>query len=119
MLTAFAGFLDKVLPLVHEVFADMRLHVVGANAPTAVTDAASEHVIIHGYLSDEELALQYRQARMVAVPLRYGAGVKGKVLEALQHGVPLGYHTHWRRGAFRIRTLFSMSRTPLRTLHRK
>jgi hypothetical protein len=26
---------------------------------------------------------------MVAVPLRFGAGVKGKVLDALQHGLPL------------------------------
>ena len=26
---------------------------------------------------------------MVAAPLRYGAGVKGKVLEALQRGVPM------------------------------
>lgn len=82
-------FVDEVLPLVTQVFPDIKLHVVGANAPTAVTDVASDQVIIHGYLSDEELAQQYRQARMVAVPLRYGAGVKGKVLEALQHGLPL------------------------------
>jgi glycosyltransferase involved in cell wall biosynthesis len=40
-------------------------------------------------LSDEELAAQYERARMVVVPLRYGAGVKGKILEALQHGAPL------------------------------
>ncbi len=82
-------FVDEVLPLVVEVFPDIKLNVVGANPPKAVMDAASKHVIIHGYLSDEELALQYSQTRIVAVPLRYGAGVKGKVLEALQHGVPL------------------------------
>jgi len=82
-------FVDDVLPLVVEVFPDIKFNVVGANAPKAVMDAASKNVIIHGYLSDEELKLQYSQARVVAVPLRYGAGVKGKVLEALQHGVPL------------------------------
>ncbi len=82
-------FVDEVLPLVLEVCPDIRFNVVGANAPKVVMDAASKHVIIHGYLSDEELKLQYGQARVVAVPLRYGAGVKGKVLEALQHGVPL------------------------------
>ena len=32
---------------------------------------------------------QYRERRLVVVPLRYGAGVKGKVIEAMYHGVPI------------------------------
>jgi len=31
----------------------------------------------------------YAQARVVIAPLRFGAGVKLKVLEAMRHGVPL------------------------------
>ena len=31
----------------------------------------------------------YRTVRVAAVPLRVGAGMKGKVVEALYHGVPL------------------------------
>ena len=82
-------FVDEVMPLVWQQCPDLCLHVVGSNATTAVTALASERILIHGYLSDAELARRYTSARMVAVPLRFGAGVKGKVLEALQHGLPL------------------------------
>ena len=40
-------------------------------------------------VSDEALARRYRGARVAVVPLRYGAGVKSKVVEALQQGLPL------------------------------
>lgn len=86
---AICWFVQDILPLVVAVCPDIKLNVVGSNAPDAVKALASQHVVIHGYLSDEELAAQYERARMVVVPLRYGAGVKGKILEALQHGAPL------------------------------
>jgi glycosyltransferase involved in cell wall biosynthesis len=82
-------FIDEVMPLVWQSCPQLKVHVVGSNAPVVVTALATDRVIVHGYLSDEELARQYSRARMVAVPLRFGAGVKGKVLEALQHGLPL------------------------------
>ena len=82
-------FVDQVMPLVWQDCPALKLHVVGSNAPPAVTALADERVLIHGYLSDEDLILQYAGARMVAVPLRFGAGVKGKVLEAMLYGLPL------------------------------
>ncbi|MGH8088028.1 MAG: glycosyltransferase, partial [Stenotrophomonas sp.] len=36
-----------------------------------------------------ELVLRYAAARAAVVPLRFGAGVKGKVVEAMQQGLPL------------------------------
>ena len=41
------------------------------------------------YFSDEELNRLYGSCRMVAVPLRYGAGIKGKVIEALYWSMPV------------------------------
>jgi glycosyltransferase involved in cell wall biosynthesis len=35
------------------------------------------------------LAPYYRQARVALAPLRFGAGMKGKVAEAMAHGVPV------------------------------
>jgi GT2 family glycosyltransferase len=86
---ALCWFVQEILPLVAAACPDIKLNVVGSNTPASVKNLASKHVVIHGYLTDEELVMQYRRTRMVAVPLRFGAGVKGKVLEALQHGVPL------------------------------
>lgn len=86
---AICWFVEEILPLVVAACPDIKLNVVGSKTPPEVQALASRHVVIHGYLTDEELAEQYRRTRMVAVPLRFGAGVKGKVLEALQRGVPL------------------------------
>ena len=46
-------------------------------------------IVIKGFVSDEELERLYATCRVVVVPLRYGAGVKGKVLEALYNGAPV------------------------------
>jgi glycosyltransferase involved in cell wall biosynthesis len=44
---------------------------------------------VHGYVSEEKLLDLYARSHCAVVPLRFGAGVKGKVLEAIQFGVPL------------------------------
>ena len=82
-------FVDRVFPRITERFPDLQLHVVGSNMPKAVRESASEKVLIRGFLSDKELDALYQQVRLSVVPLRFGAGVKGKVLEALLKGVPV------------------------------
>ena len=46
-------------------------------------------IVVKGFVSEEELSRLYGQCRIVVVPLRYGAGVKGKVVEALYYGAPI------------------------------
>lgn len=82
-------FVKEVLPLVKEKCPDIKLHVVGSNPNDAIQDLQNSDVMVHGYLSDEALGELYRRVRQVIVPLRFGAGVKGKVLEAIQKNVPL------------------------------
>jgi len=82
-------FVETVLPLVREKCPEIKLHVVGSNPSDAVQDLQGEGVVVYGYLSDEELDSLYRRVRQVIVPLRFGAGVKGKVLEAVQKNLPL------------------------------
>jgi glycosyltransferase involved in cell wall biosynthesis len=50
---------------------------------------ASDAISVSANLSDAELREHYRVARVAAVPLRYGAGVKLKVVEAMREGLPL------------------------------
>ena len=52
-------------------------------------DLSADRVDVTGFVSDAELARRYAQARVAVVPLRFGAGVKSKVVEALQQGLPL------------------------------
>ena len=57
--------------------------------PKEVAELASDNIIIEGFVSDEVLEKLYRSCRMAVVPLRFGAGVKGKVVEAAYFQIPL------------------------------
>jgi GT2 family glycosyltransferase/glycosyltransferase involved in cell wall biosynthesis len=86
---AVRWFVAEVLPLVRAECPDARLHLVGSNMPEEISAIGDEGVVVEGSVSDEALEALYARCRLAVVPLRFGAGVKGKVLEALQHGVPL------------------------------
>jgi glycosyltransferase involved in cell wall biosynthesis len=46
-------------------------------------------VLVTEYVPDPVLEWLYRSAAVAVAPLRFGAGVKGKVVEALRFGVPI------------------------------
>ena len=86
---AVLWFAGEVFPKILEAYPDIVWHVVGGNQPKEILDLAGEHILIHGFVSDEELERYYRTCRIAVVPLRYGAGVKGKVVEANYWQIPL------------------------------
>ena len=57
--------------------------------PDEIKSLDGDGIKVHGFLSDEALIELYQQMRASIVPLRFGAGVKGKVLEAMFHGIPV------------------------------
>jgi glycosyltransferase involved in cell wall biosynthesis len=79
-------FVRDVMPLVAERLPGVRLKVVGSKAPQEVLDLESETVEVLGYVADLDQALA--QARVFVAPLLAGAGIKGKVIEAMSKGVP-------------------------------
>ena len=88
-IDAVLWFGKEVFPKILERHPDMRWHVVGGKVPVEIQDMASDNVIIEGFLPDEGLHALYRECRMAVVPLRVGAGVKGKVVEAAYFQIPL------------------------------
>lgn len=79
-------FVQHVLPKVLERNPWTRLRVTGAHPPRSITRLASPSVVFEGKVDD--LAAFYDRARVVVVPVRFGAGVKTKTVEALQYAVP-------------------------------
>ena len=79
----------KVLPLVHAEIPDARIVLAGSHPTAAVRGLAGPAVDVTGWISDARLAQYYQESRVAVVPLRFGAGVKGKVVEALHEGLPL------------------------------
>ncbi|CAL99457.1 GT2 family glycosyltransferase [Saccharopolyspora erythraea NRRL 2338] len=78
---------QEIMPLVREKCPDAVLHVVGSNPTGEVRELAGRGVEVHGWVPD--LAPLYRRSRVTLAPLRFGAGVKGKVGESLGEGVPV------------------------------
>ncbi len=82
-------FVNEVFPAVLESLPDLQLHIVGSNMPDEIRRLESRNIKVEGFLSDEALGELYRRIRMSVVPLRFGAGIKGKVLDAMQKGIPV------------------------------
>lgn len=81
-------FLDHVWPTLRARLG-CRLLVIGANPPESLLSRQSDGVIVVGAVSEARLHDYYRTCRVFVAPLHFGAGVKGKVVEAMKHQVPL------------------------------
>lgn len=93
-----AWFVNDVLPLIADRVPEVHLDVAGSNPPPDIVSLASDRVAILGRVSDERLFELYDNCAVAVAPLRYGAGVKGKVIEAMALGVPVGTTTTGAQG---------------------
>jgi glycosyltransferase involved in cell wall biosynthesis len=88
-LDAAIWLMRDILPLLRRRGRHFGLDVVGANFPDSLRSNLGDDVVVHGPVTDDELDRLYQVCDVALVPLRYGAGVKGKVVEALRWGLPL------------------------------
>lgn len=79
---------NEVMPRVWTKRPETHLDLVGSNPTDQVVALRSDKVDVTGFVSQEDLQQRYREARLVIAPMRFGGGVKGKVIEAMWHGVP-------------------------------
>jgi GT2 family glycosyltransferase/glycosyltransferase involved in cell wall biosynthesis len=79
---------DEIFPRIRRQSPAIELHLVGADAPPEVVALGERDGIrFHGHVPDLQPLLD--SARISVAPLRYGAGVKGKVNQALALGLPV------------------------------
>lgn len=86
-IDAVLWFVKEVFPRVRESLPGVHFHIIGSKVTEAVRELASEHVIVHGFVDD--IAPYMDGCRLSLAPLRYGAGVKGKVNMAMSYGLPV------------------------------
>ena len=87
-------FVREILPLVQRHIPEIRTILAGSFPPPAITRLASSNVLVTGYIADPVLEWLYRSANAAILPLRFGGGVKGKLIEALRFAVPV-VTTRW------------------------
>ena len=78
---------EEIMPLVRLEDPDIFAYVVGSSPTEDIKALESESVRVLGWVPDLTNLLEH--ARLSVAPLRYGAGVKGKVGESLAHGLPV------------------------------
>jgi GT2 family glycosyltransferase/SAM-dependent methyltransferase/glycosyltransferase involved in cell wall biosynthesis len=77
----------EVMPRVWSELRDVRVSIVGASPPPEVQGLASPLVDVVGWVEDLQPLLEH--ARVMVAPLRFGAGMKGKVTQCLAAGLPV------------------------------
>lgn len=80
-------FLSEVYPLIQRTCGDVPVTVVGSPGPFFLQDQSRPALTIKGWVND--LTPLYDQARVSIAPLRWGAGIKGKIGEAWSYGLPV------------------------------
>ena len=85
---AVRWFIDDVLPRVRDRLPTIRFHCIGSHATDEILALADRPgVTMHGHVPD--ITPYMDGARIALAPLRYGAGVKGKVNLSMAHGQPV------------------------------
>jgi GT2 family glycosyltransferase/SAM-dependent methyltransferase/glycosyltransferase involved in cell wall biosynthesis len=77
----------EVMPVVWGEIRDVEVTIVGSNPPPEVLQLASPKVDIAGWVQDLQPLLE--RSRLMVAPLRFGAGMKGKVTQCLAAGLPV------------------------------
>jgi O-antigen biosynthesis protein len=81
-------FIKDIWPRVHEAIPDARFTIIGSNTPAEVRAfGAMDGIEVLGFVQDTSSYLD--RAAISIAPLRYGAGMKGKVVEAMAYGLPV------------------------------
>ena len=78
-------FVKEILPLVRKRIPGIKLTIAGSNPKKKILDLAGKDITVTGYLPDDELDKLYDASLISIVPVRFGAGVKGKTVDAMHH----------------------------------
>jgi hypothetical protein len=79
-------FITAIWPLVRQQLPDCKLIIAGSQMPPDLLAQDSSHIVAKGFVEDARDF--FESIRLSIAPLRYGAGLKGKVIMSLAMGVP-------------------------------
>jgi len=86
-IDAAQWFCTSVWPLILKQLPDLKFHLIGSKAPEQIKALHGNGVVFHGFVPRLEPFLD--GCRLAVAPLRYGAGVKGKVNLSMSRGQPV------------------------------
>jgi glycosyltransferase involved in cell wall biosynthesis len=86
-IDAVLFFVQKIYPLVSERLRDAKFYIIGDKAPPEIVALATERIIVAGLQRD--VRPFFDSVKLSVAPLRFGAGIKGKINQSMGFGVPV------------------------------
>jgi GT2 family glycosyltransferase/glycosyltransferase involved in cell wall biosynthesis len=80
-------FTQRIYPLVSAKLRDAKFYIIGDDAPPEIVALANERIIVTGLQRDA--GPFFDSIKLSIAPLRFGAGVKGKINQSMAFGVPV------------------------------
>lgn len=80
-------FVGEIMPLLRNKLPGIVFNIVGSMVPPAISELQCKDVVVHGFVEDLNSLLD--EMRVSIAPLRYGAGIKGKIGSAMAVGLPV------------------------------
>lgn len=78
---------SEIMPLLWQTNPDIAINIIGSNVTPEIEVFHSDKFKILGYV--EDVSAYFQDTRVFVAPLRYGAGIKGKIGQSLEFGLPL------------------------------
>ncbi|WP_066220669.1 glycosyltransferase family 4 protein [Formosa haliotis] len=78
---------QEIMPIVWESLPDLKINIVGSHPPQDLLDLNSEKFKVIGFVDD--ISSYYKTAKLFVAPLRFGAGVKGKIGQSFEYSLPV------------------------------
>lgn len=100
----------EIVPLLRKRIPGITATLAGADPTRAVRALAARDVAVTGYVADPAALLD--RARVFVATLRFGAGMKGKVVYALAHGIPVVATPVAAEGIFEAGEWEAIAQTP-------
>ena len=79
-------FAKEIFPLIQERYPSSTFYIVGSNPPDEIKTLESKYIKVTGYVDD--IKHEYLISEVNVAPIRFGAGIQNKIIEALALGVP-------------------------------
>lgn len=84
---AVTWLINEIMPVVWKKRPSVHVYLLGNQPPREVTDLQSDNVHVPGFLAD--VSPYFLSSRIFVAPLRFGAGMKGKIGQSLEFGLPV------------------------------
>jgi len=80
-------FVQEIYPLINKRLPEAKFYIIGDRPPQEITALSTERIIVAGLQRD--VGPFFDKVKLSVAPLRFGAGVKGKINQSMAFGVPV------------------------------